>query len=423
MARVEALAYSTLAVTVGLAVSQPRAGRLRITPGVAALVGVIVLVAAGVIAPADLAAAARIQWRPLLSLTCIMILSGVASEVGIFERLAARIEAHARTRSAGRAFALMYAVAALTPALLNNDAAILLLTPLAVTLATRLYPRQPRVVEAFAFAVFLAPGVAPLIVSNPMNLVVAETAGIGFNAYATVMAPIALAGTLATYLVLRRRFASALDGAEVACDGDVVMPPRHAAERPIAALVVAVFAAYPVVASLGGQLWMVTLAGAIAALAVAGRHRVAPARRLLSHVSPDILVFLWGVFLVVVGLRHVGIVARVAALYHGVAPGSAAQLALVGVGSAVGSAVVDNHPMALVNMMALAGDGNRPLFAALVGGDVGPRLLPIGSLAGLLWMALLRRAGVRISVGKFVGVGTLALIPTLLLSLVMLALH
>jgi arsenical pump membrane protein len=64
--------------------------------------------------------------------------------------------------------------------------------------------------------------------------------------------------------------------------------------------------------------------------------------------------------------------------------------------------------------------GRTPLLAALVGGDIGPRLLPIGSLAGLLWMDLLRRSGVEISIGRFVRLGTLVLLPTLSLKLAML---
>jgi arsenical pump membrane protein len=86
--------------------------------------------------------------------------------------------------------------------------------------------------------------------------------------------------------------------------------------------------------------------------------------------------------------------------------------------SAVGSALVDNHPMSILNMLAL--EGKRPLLAALIGGDIGPRLLPIGSLAGLLWMDLLRRSGVELRVRTFVRVGTLILLPTLALSLAML---
>ena len=94
---------------------------------------------------------------------------------------------------------------------------------------------------------------------------------------------------------------------------------------------------------------------------------------------------------------------------------------MIGVTAAVGSALVDNHPMALLNMMAIGDRGeSRSLLAALVGGDIGPRLLPIGSLAGLLWINLLRRADVPISLGKFVRVGTIALVPALAVSLLLL---
>jgi arsenical pump membrane protein len=83
--------------------------------------------------------------------------------------------------------------------------------------------------------------------------------------------------------------------------------------------------------------------------------------------------------------------------------------------------VIDNHPMSILNMLAIDGARDpRALLAALVGGDIGPRLLPVGSLAGLLWMDLLRRAGVEIGISRFVRLGTLVLLPTLAISLAML---
>jgi arsenical pump membrane protein len=418
----EAVAYSTLALTVTLAVSRPRLGLrdFRFSPGTAALVGVTLLLMAGLLHFDDLVTSAAIQWRPLLSLTCIMLMTGVVEEVGAFERVARVIEAHARTTSAKKAFALVFLLSVVTPSLLNNDAAILLLTPLVVALTRRLYPGKPKVTVAFAFAVFLAPGVAPLIISNPMNMIVAEFAGVSFNAYARVMAPISIAGALLTYVILRRHFAPLLAEAN-ASPAEVTIPPRHRAERPAVALLLAVFLAYPVIAAVGGQIWTVAVAGALGALGIAWGYRVAPPRKVFAHVSPDILVFLWGVFLVVVGLRHVGLVDRLSAFYQAAPSGSARELGTVGAVAALGSALVDNHPMSILNMMALgAHGGSRPLLAALVGGDIGPRLLPIGSLAGLLWMDLLRRAGVEISIGKFVKLGALVLLPTLALSLTLL---
>jgi arsenical pump membrane protein len=172
-----------------------------------------------------------------------------------------------------------------------------------------------------------------------------------------------------------------------------------------------------VCASLGIEIWSVAALGALGCLAIGRAYRVAPVAKLASHVSFDILAFLWGIFLVVQALRSVGVVDALAGLY-----GGHPSVATVGVTSAHGSAVIDNHPMSILNMLAIDGahGGAKPLLAALVGGDIGPRLLPIGSLAGLLWMDLLRRQGVAVSLPRFVRVGTLVLVPTLALSLALL---
>src|ERR1700733_11041075 len=100
----KALAYSTLFFTVGLAVSRPRIAQsavreLRITPGMAAVSGVVTLLLTGLLHLSDLVESARIQWRPLLALTCIMVMTGVVKEVGAFDRLALRIESRARSTS------------------------------------------------------------------------------------------------------------------------------------------------------------------------------------------------------------------------------------------------------------------------------------------------------------------------------------
>ena len=57
-----------------------------------------------------------------------------------------------------------------------------------------------------------------------------------------------------------------------------------------------------------------------------------------------------------------------------------------------------------------------------MGGDLGPRLLPIGSLAGLLWIALLARLDVHVPLRRFVTVGVAVTLPSLAVSLGLLAL-
>lgn len=137
-----------------------------------------------------------------------------------------------------------------------------------------------------------------------------------------------------------------------------------------------------------------------------------------------ILIFLFCVFVLVQGLGNVGFVSLITDFYSSVKDTSL-QIALVAVSSAVGSAVLNNHPMAILNTLAIR-DLSQPtlqhVLAALIGGDLGPRLLPMGSLAGLLWLDSLRKQGVHIGLGLFIRVGMAVTVPTLALSLIILLL-
>jgi arsenical pump membrane protein len=197
---------------------------------------------------------------------------------------------------------------------------------------------------------------------------------------------------------------------------------RAAVAVPIAML--AALVAYPIIAYLGGPVWAVALAGAAAATVTLWALEGTPPTKVLRGVSWDTLAFLWGVFVIAVGLKNVGLVAALSRLY--VAPTTGEQIARVGGVSALGSAILNNHPMAILNMMALRdapGAGRVPLLAALIGGDLGPRLLPMGSLAGLLWLETLRRHDEHVGVGRFVAMGAAALVPSLAATLGVLALE
>jgi arsenical pump membrane protein len=91
----------------------------------------------------------------------------------------------------------------------------------------------------------------------------------------------------------------------------------------------------------------------------------------------------------------------------------------VGAAVSIACAVGNNLPMFLMALGLLpAGDGTLAL-AALVGANIGEKLTPIGSLATLLWLDLLRRHRVTVSWGRYV---TLAALPTITATLAALAL-
>jgi len=419
-----AAAYASLATTLVLVLAQPRVvSRARIGPALAAGIGVALMAIFGIIGPPDLVNAARVLWRPLATIASIMATTSLAHRAGIFNRLARRVEIQTRG-PVSRAFTAVYVVSALTSAVFNNDAAILLLTPLIVPLILRLYPLRQYLVVPFSFAVFMAAGVAPLCTSNPMNLVVAERAGIGFNEYALRMIPVALAGSVASYIALRLVFRRELSD-DIPARGPEKgsMPPMEPGPIQLLVVIALMLCSYPVISYLDGPVWVVATVGALLMVLLCWRHDVATPSDAARGVAWDILAFLFCVFVIGTGLQNVGIIDRLAALYASAGSAQSSQIATVGIASAVGSAVVNNHPMAILNALAIStlpGDGRIRVLAALVGGDLGPRLLPMGSLAGLLWLDMLRRARVEVTIGQFVRVGALVTLPSLLVALVVL---
>jgi arsenical pump membrane protein len=420
----QSIAYGTVALTITLVMALPRtAVGHRAGPAGAACFGVAVLLIAGIVGWSDIAEASLILWRPLMTILSMMVMTAVAQQLGLLEFFAGLI-APAAGQPVARAFRSVFVLSVITATALNNDAAILLLTPAIVGLVRRAYPRRPDLVVPFAFAVFSAAGVAPLVISNPMNTIVAAYAGIGFNDYAARMAPIALAGWGATYLLLRAVFRHELRGS---CEGVLVAgaaPALSLAARQFIVAMALSLACYPVLTYAGAPLWPVAAGTAAYGLFLAWRDRIALPGSIAAMLPWEILVFLFGIFVIGLGLQHVGFVGVMTRFYASVAD-PALQTVVIGVASALGSALLNNHPTAILNALAihpLPGNTGQQMLAALIGGDLGPRLLPMGSLAGLLWIDSLRRQGVRVSLACFVAAGAAITVPTLLLSLVILLL-
>ena len=412
-----AIAYSSLLMTVVLVLTRPRLGsRLRVTPAMASGIGATVLLVFGIVNVGDFHHSARDLWRPFLTVASIMISTVLAHRTGIFDRLGRRVEKLTR-HGVSRPFTLVFLIGAITAALLNNDAAILLLTPMLVPMIGRLFPKRPYLQTTFAFAIFTAAGIAPLATSNPMNLVVAEQVGIGFNQYAARMLPVSLVAAVVSFIMIRWTYRAQINDAVPARGPERgSFAELEPAAKWVLGILVATLATYPILSAFDGPVWVVAVVGACLTSVLCLRAHIASARDIVESVAWDVLIFVFFMFVMGTGLRKMGAIESLASLYHVASPGSPIRLAVVGAVSALGSAVLNNHPMAVLNVMALksiGGDVRPEVLAALVGGDLGPRFLPIGSLAGLLWLDALRREGVEVRVREFVRVGALVTIPAL----------
>ncbi len=405
-----------LCTSVSVALARPRLRALGgLGPAHAGLIAIIAVLLTGSAGVGELARTYRDLVRPLSAIAGIMVMAASVRRSGLLTALAARFLTRPGT-AAGSMFTIVFFFAAAISSVLNNDAMILLLTPLVIGLTQEMWPGNQRLARVQAYAVFAAIGVAPVVIANPINLLVADQAGIGFNPYLLRMVPAAVLCWLVTWSLLR-----VILGRDLIARGS-----RRTADKPMglsrsqrrtALILLGVVLAYPIASVFHD--WAVAVVSVVGGLLLTLSIRAPLGRVLAREIEWGILLFMLGAFAIGIGLRNAGAVEALARLYHG-----GGLLVLAG-GSAVGSALLNNHPMTILNLLALQ---SSPIsqelhyLVALAGGDIGPRLLPSGSLAGLLWLAACRRANVRVPLRWFVTIGAVTLIPALSVSVAVLLL-
>ncbi len=337
-----------------------------------------VAVASNLLPPHDAVQALRPLAAPLAFVLLAVPLAVLLDEIGFFEELARLVGGTRHYLGAG------FVLAAAVTALLNLDAAVVMLTPLYVRLARR--RRVAPIVLAIQPLLLSCLASSALPISNLTNLVAAPVAHLSTAGFLVHLGPPTLAATLAGWWAYRRLLESGrLAGSPAP---EVPAPPEPSAPAPdtrvlvLGGLVVAAcVTGFLTVGALGGQPYEVAAGGDLVLVALA--------RRLPWRVVP------WTSIATVCGL---GVLAAALAAHLPVD-------ALLGGGSltgmlrdvgvlAGGGNLVNNLPALLVALHRLPAHGKWESWAALLGDNVAPLALPTGTLAGLLWLETVRRLGV-----------------------------
>jgi arsenical pump membrane protein len=161
-------------------------------------------------------------------------------------------------------------------------------------------------------------------------------------------------------------------------------------------------------------------AGVLLAIALA-RRRLSPAH-IRAHVSPALLVYVAGLFVMVRGAQDAGITGSLVASAAAAAQDPSRAVISGLLGSATLSNVVNNLPGVLVFVSGAQAGGVAAalqlpfLFGTLAGADLGPNLTPVGSLSTMLWLVIVRRRGVEVSTWDFLRLGAVIAPLTLIAS-------
>ena len=155
------------------------------------------MVAFGVLTPEQ--AYRAVDYDTLVLLLGMMLISAYLFLAGFFDWAADWILRRAKTPQA----LLLYLIftSGILSALLVNDVVCLMLTPLVVAVMVR--GKLPLAPYLLALAMSANLGSVATLVGNPQNMIIGHLSGIPFLRFSASLAPVALAGLVIQYVVLR----------------------------------------------------------------------------------------------------------------------------------------------------------------------------------------------------------------------------
>lgn len=398
-------AAAILVVTLALIIIRPRGLNVAWFAGGGALLAL----ALGLLSAHALLTVARDTWDAAATLIALFILSEALDANGFFTWAALWL-ARLANGSGLRLYLLALLLTAAIAALLANDGAVLMLTPIFARLLMKIYPARRQQLP-YIFAVgFLADAMSALFVpSNLTNIIIADANGLSFARVALWMALPMLAAfvvaSMAFGLRFRRALAIPFDVAALGAPAEAIRDGLlfRAGWVALGGLVVG----YIVGGQLGLPVSLVAGTAALALLALTQARGVRSAPDALRGAPWGVLIYALGMFVVITAAYDAQTLRFLTAPLTQWASASGGRGDALLAGSLPGllAAGVNNLPAALIGVLALHGArsvNQMAVYAIILGVDIAPKMTPFGSLATLLWLGILERNGISISWGCFI---------------------
>ena len=359
-----------------------------------------------------------------LKILCLFIsmtiLSIFLDEVGFFKHMANIVCKKAGTNQF-KLFLYLYILTSVLTVFTSNDIIILTFTPFICYFAknTKINP-IPFLVGEFVAANTWS---MMLVIGNPTNIYIAQSFNINFLTYLKVMVFPTIVSGLMAFLMLVLVFHKSLKGPIEVSSYEEIHENKFLLITGLIHLglctVLLAISSY-----IGLEMWYITLAFAISLLTIISIYKIihhekdTEVEETIIRAPWTLIPFVLSMFVIVLALKE-----NYLTKYLGEFFGNVGYEMKYGLASFVCANIINNIPMSLFFTEILKSLNEAPLsavYATIIGSNIGAFLTPIGALAGIMWMSILKKQNVKMSFLDFTKYGVLVGVPTIISALIIL---
>ncbi len=173
---------------------------------------------------------------------------------------------------------------------------------------------------------------------------------------------------------------------------------------------------------------LVALLGSVILLGWRWGYLKIPPTDMIKKIPWHILIFAFSMYVLIYGLHNIGMTHLLVTVVKPIVEDDPlhASLLMGGLMSFL-STFFNNHPALMVGTLTLTQMDLEPLtlkiayLSSVIGSDIGSLFLPIGTLASLIWLHILKQNHVKVSWDDYVKVTAIVIPPTVIFTLAVLA--
>ncbi|MDW7615932.1 arsenic transporter [Peribacillus simplex] len=411
-----------------------------------ASIGAVIILLTGIVSHRDILDIINKIGGASITIMATIVMAVILESFGFFHWAAARLASLARG-SGYRLYWYIQLLCFLMTLLFNNDGSIMITTPILILLLKnlRLKPHEA-IPYLLSGALIATASSAPIGVSNIVNLIALQIVHMTLYMHTAMMFVPATLGLVfmswLMFVVVKKKLPKKLPDISYDIEesfftknfhplkGKMTVETKRQRTKFMLKVLLYVFVVRCllfVASYFSIPIEWVAVLGSLSLLVWRWYHLRTNPVDILKKTPWHILIFAFSMYVIIYGLHNVGLTTILVEICEPIVNQGlmSASLVMGGLVSIL-SNIFNNHPALMIGTITLTEMGLDPItlktiyLANIIGSDMGSLLLPIGTLASLIWMHILKQNKMKIKWKDYLSVSLIVIPITTVVTLLLL---